>query len=57
MNTYNFNELYDFDKRVSNGLNNKTYSYCSELKIDGVSISIIYENGYFIRKIIYLPDC
>ncbi|MBQ6268700.1 MAG: NAD-dependent DNA ligase LigA, partial [Bacteroidetes bacterium] len=51
MNTYNFNELYDFDKRVSNGLNNKTYSYCSELKIDGVSISIIYENGYFKQAV------
>lgn len=40
-------ELYDFDKRVTDsGLNPK---YCVEPKIDGLSVSLEYENGLFVR--------
>lgn len=45
-NSYNENELFDFDRRVKDGL--KTTSdieYVTELKIDGVSVSIRYEKG------------
>ncbi|HOT14282.1 MAG TPA: NAD-dependent DNA ligase LigA [Bacteroidales bacterium] len=43
-NTYNEAELLDFDKRVGKGLGGQQYSYSAELKFDGISISLIYEN-------------
>lgn len=47
-NTYSEGELYDFDRRVKEGLgNNFDVEYCTELKIDGASVSIKYENGLF----------
>lgn len=47
-NTYSEGELYDFDRRVKEGLgNNSDVDYCTELKIDGASVSIKYENGLF----------
>ncbi|GJQ63898.1 MAG: DNA ligase [Melioribacteraceae bacterium] len=46
-NTYNEEELYDFDRRVRDGLpENNEVEYVAELKIDGASISLTYENGY-----------
>lgn len=45
-NTYSEQELIDFDKRVKDKLELKgDVEYTVELKIDGVSVSIIYENG------------
>ena len=41
-------ELIDFDNRVKSALNEK-YEYVVELKIDGLSVSLEYENGYFKR--------
>jgi DNA ligase (NAD+) len=49
-NTYSESELHDFDGRV-NRLLNEPFEYVCELKIDGVSISLIYENGILIRAI------
>lgn len=44
-NTYSEEELYDFDRRVREGIGNpKEVEYVTELKIDGVSVSIRYEN-------------
>ena len=43
-NTYSEQELQDFDSRVKKGLN-EPYSYVCELKYDGISISLIYEQG------------
>ena len=48
-NTYSHDELEDFDKRVRKNLMSETYEYAVEFKIDGVSVSIIYENGIFIQ--------
>ncbi len=49
-NTYSEDELIAFDKRVKNGLNiDKDIEYVTELKIDGVSISIHYRNGIFYK--------
>ncbi len=47
-NTYSSDELRDFDTRVKKNLNLDSVEYIVELKIDGVSISIRYENGIFI---------
>lgn len=45
-NTYNEQELFDFDRRVRDNLpGSEKIEYVVELKIDGVSISLHYENG------------
>ncbi len=42
-------ELFDFDKRVSQGLVGQKYEYVVEMKIDGLSVSLEYENGRFVK--------
>lgn len=49
-NTYSEEELRDFDKRVQRLLQ-EPYEYVCELKIDGVSISLIYLNGKLVKAI------
>ncbi len=45
-NTYNEEELFDFDKRVRNLLpENEKVEYIVELKIDGASVSLNYVDG------------
>ncbi len=48
-NTYSEQELLDFDKRVRDILGNQSYRFVSELKIDGVAISLLYRNGIFVQ--------
>lgn len=49
-NSYEEKDLFDFDKRIKNMLKiDSDIEYVAELKIDGVSISIIYENGLIQR--------
>ena len=50
-NTYSPEELEDFDGRVAKGLDGDAYEYFCELKFDGVSISLIYEDGMLVRAI------
>jgi DNA ligase (NAD+) len=50
-NTYNEQDLLDFDERVKKGLLGKQYEYICELKFDGVALSITYENGLLVRGI------
>ncbi len=45
-NAFNYDELVEFDKRVLKEVSE--YSYDLELKIDGLAISLIYENGILI---------
>lgn len=44
---FSFDELRDFDKRVKAVAPNATY--CCELKIDGLSVSLKYEDGVLIQ--------
>lgn len=44
-NTYNAEELRAFDERVAKLLGGRDYDYVVELKIDGLAISVRYENG------------
>ena len=44
---FSFDELRDFDKRVKNVAADATY--LCELKIDGLSVSLLYENGILKR--------
>ncbi len=49
-NTYNEEDIRDFDRRVQSLLaSNESYEYVCELKIDGLAVSLIYENGIFQR--------
>jgi len=50
-NTYNRNELYEFDRRIQKLIPGENYSYILEPKIDGVAISLRYENGRLIRAV------
>jgi len=50
-NTYSKEELQEFDARVAKGLDGAPYEYFCELKFDGVSISLIYENGLLARAV------
>ena len=42
-------ELIAFDERVKKAIGHAV-SYCCELKIDGLSISLKYENGVFVQR-------
>ncbi|MDO8602754.1 MAG: NAD-dependent DNA ligase LigA [Candidatus Omnitrophota bacterium] len=48
-NTYSPEEIIEFDERVRKNLEVEKPGYVVELKIDGVSISLLYEKGEFIR--------
>ncbi|HWW61785.1 MAG TPA: NAD-dependent DNA ligase LigA, partial [Thermoanaerobaculia bacterium] len=44
-NAYSIDELREWDERARRGLGRESIEYEAELKIDGVSISLLYENG------------
>ena len=46
-NVFNEDEIIEFDKRVKKEIDNP--EYVVELKIDGLSVSLIYENGELVR--------
>lgn len=50
-NTYSEEDLLDFDQRIKKRLGHEDYNYVAELKIDGVSISIVYEKGKLLRAV------
>ena len=47
-NTYNADELRAFDEKVAKQLGSKDYEYVIELKIDGLAISLRYEEGVLV---------
>jgi len=48
-NAYSPEEVKEFEKRLQRLLPGEKSEYVAELKIDGVSISLIYEDGYLVR--------
>ncbi len=50
-NTYNREEVADFWQRVSEGLMGAPFQVCCELKFDGLSISLHYEDGRLVRAV------
>jgi len=50
-NTYSFEELTDFDNRVRKLLEGEVPEYVCELKFDGVSISLNYEQGKLMQAL------
>ena len=50
-NTYNETEVRDFYRRVENGLQGQPFQICCELKYDGLSIALHYEDGRLVRAL------
>lgn len=50
-NTYSEEEVADFYNSVRKGLNGEDFEICCELKYDGLSISLTYENGVLVRGV------
>ncbi len=50
-NTYSEDELRDFEDRIRRELPDEDLQYVAELKIDGVALSLIYENGLLTRGV------
>ena len=48
-NSYDEQELREFGERVRRLLEEAPVEYVTELKIDGLGVSLIYEDGVFTR--------
>ncbi|QEC75925.1 NAD-dependent DNA ligase LigA [Mucilaginibacter ginsenosidivorax] len=49
-NTYNEQELVEFDQRIRKAIGD-SFEYVCELKFDGLSMSLTYENGKLVRAV------
>ena len=49
-NTYSDEEVREFDQRIRK-LTDESFEYVCELKFDGISISLTYENGLLIKAV------
>lgn len=51
-NSYSSEDIFDFDQRIKKFLNqDKEIEYFCELKFDGLSMEIVYENGVLTRAL------
>lgn len=50
-NTYSEDELREFEDRIRRELPGEDLQYVAELKIDGVALSLTYENGLLVRGV------
>lgn len=50
-NTYSIGEVDEWFARVSSGLMGEEFTVVGEMKFDGTSISLIYENGRLVRAV------
>lgn len=50
-NTYSEEELRDFVQRVYKLAGRSDVAFCAELKMDGVAVSVRYENGGYVRAL------
>jgi DNA ligase (NAD+) len=48
-NSYNAEDLNDFNRKAQEGAQMESITYCVEPKFDGASISLIYENDLLVR--------
>ncbi len=48
-NTYSEEEIREYEKKLQRELPGEEFQWVVELKIDGISISLIYEDGEFVR--------
>ncbi len=50
-NTYSREELQDFVGRVHKLLEGAAVHFCCELKMDGIAVTVLYENGVFTQAL------
>ena len=50
-NTYNAQDLEEFDERIKKALGEEPFEYICELKFDGVALSFWYQNGQLIKGV------
>jgi DNA ligase (NAD+) len=50
-NSYNIEDLRAFDERCRKLADGRTFEYVAELKIDGLSVAVHYENGLLVRGV------
>ena len=50
-NSYSIEEVQDFLRRAKDGLGGEPVEIVGEMKYDGTSISVIYENGRLVRAV------
>ena len=50
-NAYSEEELQDWGRRVFERAGTESVDYVTELKIDGLSVALIYENGFFDKAV------
>lgn len=50
-NTYSENDIREWFAQVQKGLEGQEFEICCEMKYDGLSISLTYENGELVRAV------
>ena len=50
-NTYNRQEVQDFYNSIVKGLHGEPFDICCEMKYDGLSISLTYQQGRLVRAV------
>lgn len=50
-NSYSHQDVEDFDRRVRQSLPDETVEYVFELKIDGVALSLTYQDSLLVRAV------
>lgn len=48
-NAFSDQDMNDFDRRVRDSVDNENIDYAAEPKLDGLAISLLYENGVLVR--------
>jgi DNA ligase (NAD+) len=48
-NCFSEEELGEFDRRVREGLGRESVAYVAEPKLDGLAVSLVYEDGVFVQ--------
>lgn len=48
-NAFSDEDMNDFDRRIREGVEHENIEYAAEPKLDGLAISLLYENGKLIR--------
>lgn len=48
-NSYDREDMYEFDKRIKNLLGEEKFRYVCELKFDGIAVSLVYRDGLLVQ--------
>lgn len=48
---FSIEDVVAWEKRVEKQLGDKPHEYCAELKMDGIAMSLVYEDGRFVQAI------